>query len=101
MHVEMNGIGEYPQVADAGLLDRLAQRGLLHRGITRFAVTAELEPSPHPWVEGQQHRASVGRQHQRACREMTGGTGSLGGVGAGGEESEVRLPEGRLCGIRR
>ena len=61
-------IDDYPR--DAALLDRLALCAVAQARIVVLDVAAELEPSTHERMQGEQHRFTRRVDHQRTPGEM-------------------------------
>jgi hypothetical protein len=59
-----------PQVGQAGLLVRLAQRYGQRVALPRVAVPADLQPHPHPLVPAQQHPGAIRVHDQRRGGEV-------------------------------
>ena len=53
------------------------QRRRRQVAVARLDVAAELEPRPRLRVQGQQHLAAVGGDHERAGRQVVGPAGAV------------------------
>ena len=81
------------QIGDAGFLGGLAQGRVDDRLVRRLAVTAELDPPPHPRMQGEQHVAVVGVEHDRRRRDVPGHVFAQAPVGRRIEERQHRVPQ--------
>jgi hypothetical protein len=85
---------------DSPFLDRLATCGADERGIARFDVAAELQPTTHEWVERKEHRLAPCVDDECAAGEVTDSITACHGVGMCVEEGEVVQSQSVLSGSR-
>lgn len=86
--VDIDQPGHQPEPGDPALLDRLPPSHRRDRGITRFAMAAELQPSSELSMVGEQYPVERAVQDNRAGRDMAVTPAAIGGVGSEGQHTQ-------------